>query len=99
MRPARSGGAHMTTTASMLGTHPGKLTEVDQDLLTACIDACYECAQACTACADACVAEEHVADLRTCIRLNLDCADLCATTGRMLSRQTGFDANLARTVL
>jgi hypothetical protein len=27
--------------------------------------------------------------LRRCIRLNLDCADLCDATARMLSRQTG----------
>jgi hypothetical protein len=32
-----------------------------------------------------------VADLRTCIRRNLDCADLCAATARVLSRQTAPD--------
>ena len=35
-----------------------------------------------------------VADLRKCIRTNLDCADICATTARVLSRHTGYDANL-----
>lgn len=29
-----------------------------------------------------------VAELRSCIRRNLDCADLCATTARVLSRRT-----------
>jgi hypothetical protein len=47
--------------------------------------------QACTACADACLAEQSVTDLRRCIRLNLDCADVCEATGRTLSRLTALD--------
>ncbi|HAQ59153.1 MAG TPA: four-helix bundle copper-binding protein, partial [Microbacterium sp.] len=57
---------------------------------------CVECAQACTACADACLSEEMVAELTKCIRTNLDCADLCAVTARVLSRHTGYDANITR---
>jgi len=30
-----------------------------------------------------------------CIRLCLDCSDVCTTMGRILSRQTEFDAGLA----
>jgi uncharacterized membrane protein len=30
-----------------------------------------------------------------CIRLNLDCADVCATTGNVLSRQTAFEPAVA----
>jgi hypothetical protein len=30
------------------------------------------------------------------IRDNLDCADICETTSRVLSRHTGYDANLTR---
>ena len=63
------------------------------------IEACVECAQACTACADACLSEDSVAELTKCIRTNLDCADLCETTGRVLSRHTGYDANITRAVL
>lgn len=40
-----------------------------------------------------------MAELVKCIRTNLDCADICDTTGRVLSRHTGYDANLTRTVL
>jgi hypothetical protein len=40
-----------------------------------------------------------VADLTKCIRTNLDCADMCDTTGRILSRHTGYDANLTRAVV
>ena len=89
----------MHTVEAMLETYPKDLGDVDRGRLAACIQACYECSQACTACADACLSEDMVADLTTCIRTNLDCADVCATTGAVLSRQTGQDANLARAVL
>ncbi|WP_040339568.1 four-helix bundle copper-binding protein [Candidatus Blastococcus massiliensis] len=89
----------MTVAAQMLATYPKDLGGVDRDALTACIEACVECAQACTACADACLSEDMVAELRTCIRTNLDCADVCEATGRVLSRHTGYDANLTRAVL
>lgn len=66
---------------SLLKTYRKDLGNVDQQKLVDCIEACFECGQTCTACADACLAEDMVAELRTCIRLNLDCADLCVTTG------------------
>lgn len=34
-----------------------------------------------------------------CIRQNLDCADVCATTGRILSRQTSLEPSMARAIL
>jgi hypothetical protein len=40
-----------------------------------------------------------VAELAKCIRTNIDCADICATTGKVLSRHTGYDANITRSVL
>ncbi|MFD6756208.1 four-helix bundle copper-binding protein [Micromonospora gifhornensis] len=36
---------------------------------------------------------------RTRSRSTLDCADICATTARVLSRHTGYDANISRTLL
>ena len=89
----------MTLTEQMLNAHPADLGSIDKNLLTRCIEACIECAQVCTACADACLSEEMVDQLRSCIRTDLDCADICAVTGRVLSRQTGYDANLTRAVL
>ena len=89
----------MSIAAQMLETYPKDLGGVDRQRLRECIEACYECAQACTACADACLGEDMVAELTKCIRSNLDCADVCDTTGRVLSRHTGYDANLTRSVL
>jgi hypothetical protein len=81
----------------MMETYPAEIK--GDRRLAECVSACFECAQACTACADACLSEELVADLTKCIRTNLDCADICDTTGRVLSRHTGYDANIARAVL
>ena len=86
------------TIIRMNETHPAQVA-LDTDVLADCIAVCLECAQSCTACADACLSEEHVADLRRCIRLNLDCADVCDTTAKVLSRLTAFDASDARAVL
>lgn len=85
-------------TTEMMKTYPAEIN-LDRRLLARVIDALVECSQACTACADACLSEEMVADLRKCIRTNLDCADSCAATARILSRHAGYDANLTRTHL
>ncbi len=89
----------MSHTAEMLDTYPADLGGVDKQKLVSCIEACLDCTQACTACADAGLSEQVVAELTQCIRTNLDCADICDATGRVLSRHTGYDANLTRAVL
>jgi hypothetical protein len=72
----------------MISTHPNVRGQAD-DALIRCIEECYACAQTCAACADACLGEETVRDLVQCIRLNLDCADLCYTAGVIASRRSG----------
>jgi hypothetical protein len=34
-----------------------------------------------------------------CIRLNLDCANICEATGKILSRQTAFEPAMAQAIL
>jgi hypothetical protein len=82
----------------MLDTYPRDFN-VDRQLLVGCIEACADCAEACTQCADDCLSEETVQELAKCIRLNLDCADVCTATGRVVSRQTDYDANVTRALL
>ena len=82
----------------MLDYYPRELN-VDRDLFVACIEACYDCADSCTQCADDCLGEESVQELTTCIRLNLDCSDICVATGRVVGRQTGFDASVADAIV
>ena len=87
----------MATVGQMLETHPGKTAVADA--LTECISACVSCAQSCTSCADACLGEQKPEMLARCIRLNLDCADICAATGRIATRLTARDDQLLRATL
>jgi Domain of Unknown Function (DUF326) len=89
----------MSHVMEMLETYPKDLGRVDRTRLQECIEACMDCAQTCTACADACLSEDTVADLAKCIRSCLDCSDICEITARVLSRHTGYDANLSRAAL
>ncbi|MGP5341970.1 four-helix bundle copper-binding protein [Glutamicibacter arilaitensis] len=89
----------MSHIISMLKTHPNKPNDPDLQKLADCIAACFECAQSCTVCADACLAEDMVAELRLCIRTNLDCADICNATVNVLTRQTGQNPSAVKAML
>ena len=88
----------MSNATAMVQSYPGTMN-LDKDLLAKAIDEALTCFQTCTACADACLSEEMVAELGKCIRTDLDCADLCEATVRVLSRHTGYDANITRAQL
>ncbi|HEX3477442.1 MAG TPA: four-helix bundle copper-binding protein [Kofleriaceae bacterium] len=85
------------TVERMLRTHP-EPAFAPADPLSTCIYACVESAQACTACADACIAEQDGA-LARCIRIALDCADLCHAAARVLSRQLAPDLGVVSMTL
>jgi hypothetical protein len=84
------GEATMSYAQRMLASSPSRVPEVPVETLAACVAACFDCSQACTTCADACLGErdpQRLESLARCIRLNAHCADMCITTGRLLSRQ------------
>ena len=89
----------MTHAQAMLDTHPSPAEALGTEALADVLHHLEECAQTCLLCADACLAEDMVADLRRCIRLNLDCADLCRTTAAVLGRQVSPDPGVLRAVL
>jgi hypothetical protein len=64
-----------------------------------CMEACVACEMACVVCADACLAEGDIIALRRCIRLDLGCADICATTARALARRPDGDLKLLRAIV
>ena len=86
----------MSNVTKMLATHPQATANA---AFARCIEECLACAFACTSCADSSLAEEDVLDLVRCIRLDLDCADVCDATGRVLTRQTKFEPSLARSLV
>jgi hypothetical protein len=44
-------------------------------------------------------ADRAIADLRQCIRLNMDCADVCVATATLANRRTGSDEEVIRKML
>jgi hypothetical protein len=85
----------MSRLGSMLETHP-RASSIDVDTLNRCIEACFECVEVCSSCADACLGEPMVHELIGCARVNLDCADVCSTTGRLVTRRTEPKTELIR---
>lgn len=65
------------------------------DILVLATDVCFDCAYACRACADACLGEERLEELRNCIHVNLDCADVCFATGDLAIRRVSRAGNRA----
>lgn len=61
-----------------------------------CLEACAACALACQACADASIGSSDVPTLRRMIRLDLDCADICDCTARLLARSIELEPRLLR---
>lgn len=60
------------------------------------------CSAICNSCADACLAEMTGAeemDMRQCVRMCLDCSDVCQATARVATRRTGSDRPLIRSML
>ena len=88
----------MSYTNQMLNSYQGTLN-VDAALLAAAIDAISDCAQACAADTDADLGEQHVAEMVRCIRLCLNCADVCTATAGVISRPAEYDAYVTRPLL
>ena len=82
----------------MINSHPN-VHGRSADALLHCIERCFDCAQTCTSCADACLGEAMIADLVQCIRLNMDCADVCRATGAVASRMTGTNMELVHQLI
>jgi hypothetical protein len=81
-------------TQAMIKTHPQLRGSPDAALI-ACIEACRDCTETCIICADASLGEEMLAELRRCIRLDLDCADICAATAGVVTRAAaGGDSDI-----
>ena len=84
--------------AKMIASHPDVVGSLNEPLATAVRHAMF-CSVICTSCADACVAEEEVAEMRQCIRLTSDCADVCAMLARLGTRRTGTNEILLQEAL
>jgi hypothetical protein len=88
----------MSYASQMLDRYQGTLN-VDVALLAAAIDAISDCAQACAADTDADLGEQDVAEMVRCIRLCLNCVDVCTATAGVISRPAEYDSHVIRPLL
>jgi hypothetical protein len=88
----------MSYARQLLDTYPSTFN-VDADVLASAIDALSACAQACIADVDADLSEQHLTEMVTCIRLCLDCTDVCTATIAVISRAATYDANVVKPLL
>ena len=88
----------MSYARQLLDAYPGAVT-ADAGMLADAIDALSDCAQACIADADADLREQDPAEMVKCIRLCLDCTDVCAATLGVVSRQGDSGAAVTRPLL
>lgn len=56
----------------------------------------HECVEACNHCYYACLKEEDVKMMVECIRLDRECAEICAFLEHALTRSTSFASDLAK---
>jgi hypothetical protein len=88
----------MSYASRMLDGFPGTKA-FDSMMLAATIDGLTDCAQACSADVSDDLAERNLPDMVMCIRLCLDCTDICTAAAGVLSRQTGYDTGVASLLL
>jgi hypothetical protein len=88
----------MSYARQLLDTYPASAS-ADAGVLAVAIDALSDCAQACIADVDADLSEQNVAEMVTCIRLCLHCADICTAAVGVVSRPAAYDAAVTRPLL
>ena len=88
----------MDRVRQMFQKHPNPASDAGEEAY-ALVQAAAECTYTCTTCADACLEEDDPASLRTCIRLNLDCAEISSVTAKMISRPGAQDPQVLRAQL
>lgn len=80
----------------MIRDHPDVRDDYNEALAEAVKHAMY-CAAICNSCADADLAEDM--DMSRCIRLCLDCSDVCTATYRVATRRTDHNVRVIRAML
>jgi len=82
----------------MFQTHPAPASDAGEEAF-ALVQAAAECTYTCTTCADACLEEDDPAAMRKCIRLCLDCAEICSVTAKLIARPGPQDQQVLRAQL
>jgi len=60
------------------------------------IAALYKCSLACNFCAASCLEEDDVKTMKDCIKLDMDCAQICTLTAALLARESEHGKHLLK---
>lgn len=71
------------------------MLKLSHEQYQAVMETLHECMAACNHCYDACLKEEDMKMMAECIRLDRECADICAYLEQAISRGTPFISELA----
>src|SRR5215469_6347679 len=88
----------MSYARQLLDTYPTALN-ADAAVLAATLDALSDCTEACIADTEADLNEQDLAMMVKCMRLCMNCADVCAATMGVVTRQAEYDAKVTRPLL
>lgn len=88
----------MPLAREMLEASPAD-SQLEVELVADAIEACLTCAQSCASCADSDLAEKEGVELSRCAALCTECADVCITTMRTLSRLFAAELDVTHHVL
>lgn len=58
-----------------------------------------KCITACDACATECLKEDNVSMMEKCIRIDRDCADICALLSRYIARESSYTEAILKTCI
>ncbi|WP_313758881.1 four-helix bundle copper-binding protein [Atlantibacter hermannii] len=61
-----------------------------------CIEACYLCAAACDNCAASCLEEQNLEMMRDCIRIDMQCANICRLAAQFMALKSDSAGELCR---
>jgi len=61
-----------------------------------CIEACYACAAECDHCAVWCLSEQDAQSLARCVKLDMDCAQMCRLAASCMARGSEFSQAICR---
>lgn len=94
-------GSSVSNLVEMLASHPK--SDGGSEALATLVDAASDCELICQICADACANSEAAAQLGACMRLDVDCAEVCHTAAVVFARlpiaETEFAAALLQTLI
>lgn len=61
-----------------------------------CIEVCYLCAAACDNCAASCLEEKNLEMMRVCIKLDIQCANICRLAAQFMALNSEVAKELCR---